>query len=127
MTQHESRMVRHPIVFRRVRVREVIDLTPHTRRVILDGPELEGCHSAAAHPGSQVVFHNPDGEYVTPPTGANGPQYPADKAPPPMRDYTPRRHDAAAGTLAVDFVVHGEGPASDWAERARAGDDFAFG
>ena len=127
MSQHESRRVRHPIVFRRVKVREVIDLTPHMRRVILAGPELEGFHSAAADDHIKVVFRNPDGEYVTPTIGPDGPEYPADKAPSPMRDYTPRHHDAAAGTLAVDFVVHGDGPASDWAERAEAGDDFVFG
>ena len=36
---------------------------------------------------------------------------------PVVRTYTPRRFDAAAGTLEVQFLLHGDGPASAWAER----------
>jgi NADPH-dependent ferric siderophore reductase len=38
-----------------------------------------------------------------------------------MRTYTPRRFDPGAGELDVEFVIHGEGPASAWAEQAAAG------
>jgi NADPH-dependent ferric siderophore reductase len=38
-----------------------------------------------------------------------------------MRDYTPRRFDVEAGELVIDFVVHGDGPASTWAANARPG------
>lgn len=127
MTLHESRRVRHDTVFRRLEVREVIDLTPHMRRIVVGGPELEGFHSGAPDDHIKVFFPNPEGEYVTPKMGGNGPEYPAGKAPSPMRDYTPRHYDAAAGTLAIDFVVHGEGVASTWAENAKVGDSFAFG
>jgi NADPH-dependent ferric siderophore reductase len=127
MSQHESRMVRHATVFRRLEVREVIELSPHMRRIIVGGPALEGFHSGAPDDHIKVFFPNADGEHVTPTLGDNGPEYPEGKTPSPMRDYTPRHHDAAAGTLAIDFVLHGDGPASDWAEGARAGDAFAFG
>ena len=127
MTLHESRRVRHDTVFRRVEVREVVELTPHMRRIVVGGPELEGFHSGAPGDHIKMFFPNPDGEFITPKMGEHGPEYPADKAPSPMRDYTPRHHDAAAGTLAIDFVVHGEGPASTWAENASAGDRIAFG
>jgi NADPH-dependent ferric siderophore reductase len=40
---------------------------------------------------------------------------------PTMRTYTPRRFDAAARELDVDFILHGEGPASSWAEQAAVG------
>lgn len=127
MTLHESRRVRHDTVFRRVQVREVLELTPHMRRIVVAGPELEGFHSGAPDDHIKMFFPNADGESVTPKMGENGPEYPAGKAPSPMRDYTPRKHDAEAGTLAIDFVIHGEGPASTWAENVRAGDDIAFG
>lgn len=127
MTQHESRMVRHPLVFRRVKVREVVDLTPNMRRVVVAGPELEGFHSGAPDDHVKVFFHNPDGEYVTPVPGPDGPVFPEGKTPSPARDYTPRLYDPEAGTLTVDFVIHGDGPASNWAEGAKPGDDFAFG
>ena len=38
-----------------------------------------------------------------------------------MRDYTPQRYDAAAGTLDVEFALHEAGPASDWARQAAVG------
>jgi len=44
-----------------------------------------------------------------------------------MRDYTPRRHDAQAGTLTVDFFDHEAGPASAWARQAKAGDTLHVG
>jgi NADPH-dependent ferric siderophore reductase len=42
-----------------------------------------------------------------------------------MRTYTPRRVDVTAGTLDVELIVHGAGPASAWAERAAPGDHLA--
>ncbi|SEM11809.1 NADPH-dependent ferric siderophore reductase, contains FAD-binding and SIP domains [Pseudoxanthomonas sp. GM95] len=127
MTQHESRRLQHPVVFRRLQVVEVHDLTPLMRRIVVGGPELEGFHSGAPDDHIKVFFPNPDGEYVTMKLGANGPEYPAGKTPSPMRDYTPRLFDAAAGTLAIDFVLHGDGPASTWAAQAKVGDAFAMG
>lgn len=38
------------------------------------------------------------------------------------RDYTIRSHDPAAGTVAVDFHLHGSAPGPDWAVKARPGD-----
>ena len=44
---------------------------------------------------------------------------------PTVRTYTPRRYDPASGTLEIQFVLHGVGPASEWAERASVGDRLA--
>ena len=41
------------------------------------------------------------------------------------RHYTIRNHDAAAKTLAIDFVLHGPSPAGDWARAAKPGDSIA--
>jgi NADPH-dependent ferric siderophore reductase len=38
------------------------------------------------------------------------------------RSYTPRRYDAIANTLTIDFAVHDAGPATQWALNARPGD-----
>lgn len=47
------------------------------------------------------------------------------------RDYTPRRFDAAAQTLAIEFALHGEdedaGPATRWAMHAQPGDTVEIG
>ena len=41
------------------------------------------------------------------------------------RHYTIRRHDPAARTLAIDFVLHGSSPAGDWVRAVRPGDSIA--
>ena len=46
---------------------------------------------------------------------------------PAMRDYTPRRYDLELGELDIDFVLHGDGPASTWAEQAAPGQFLHIG
>jgi NADPH-dependent ferric siderophore reductase len=43
------------------------------------------------------------------------------------RDFTPRRFDAARGTLTIDFALHETGPATAWAASARVGDVLEIG
>jgi len=100
--QHQITRVRHEIRRRKLIVREVTNITPSMRRVTLAGPELEGFLSAA--PDDHIKLFIPDA------TGETA-----------MRDYTPRRHDAANGTLVLDFAVHDAGPATQWALDARPG------
>ncbi len=49
----------------------------------------------------------------------------ADDERPVVRTYTPRRFDPRTRALEVQFLLHGAGPASEWAERAQAGDKLA--
>lgn len=44
-----------------------------------------------------------------------------------MRDYTPRRFDAARHTLTIEFALHGAGPAADWARQAAPGQHAMVG
>lgn len=46
-------------------------------------------------------------------------------APRIVRTYTARRYDAASRQLDIDFVLHGEGPVSLWAEQAVVGSRLA--
>jgi NADPH-dependent ferric siderophore reductase len=46
---------------------------------------------------------------------------------PAMRDYTPRRYDLDTLELDIDFVLHGDGPASTWAEQAQPGQFLHIG
>ncbi len=64
-------------------------------------------------PGSYMSlwFRDPDAPDTRPRSGRT------DK-----RTFTARWIDAAAGTMTVDFVLHGSGPASTWAETATVGD-----
>jgi NADPH-dependent ferric siderophore reductase len=43
-----------------------------------------------------------------------------------MRTYTPRKFNPDAQELEVDFVIHGEGPASAWAEQAAVGQSLTI-
>ncbi|MBS7458259.1 siderophore-interacting protein [Coralloluteibacterium stylophorae] len=127
MPHHDNRTLRHATVLRRLEVRESVALTPHMRRIVLGGAELEGFHSASPDDHVKLFLPNAEGELVLPTLTPEGPRFAEGALPSPARDYTPRRHDPAAGTLTVDFVLHGDGPAAAWAERARPGDAIAVG
>jgi len=53
--------------------------------------------------------------------------FPQPQGEPAMRDFTPRAFDTAAGTLAIDFALHDEGPATQWAANAKIGDKLEIG
>jgi NADPH-dependent ferric siderophore reductase len=53
--------------------------------------------------------------------------WPAGAPRPVVRTYTPRSYDAESGTLEIQFALHETGPATDWARRARPGDQIAIG
>ncbi len=123
-----ARRVRHETKLRLLQVRNVAHITPKMVRVVLGGDELAGFVSAAHDDHVKLFFPLPgEDKPALPPLGSNGRAF-AEGAPrPPMRDYTPRRYDAAANTLTVDFVLHGEGPATTWAAQAKPGDFLGVG
>lgn len=126
MTTHDNRLLRHEIRRRELQVLRTEEVTPHMRRIVLGGEQLQGFHSASPDDHIKLFFPNADGVIVTPTMTPQGPQLPEGVAPSPMRDYTPRRHDAGAGELALDFVLHGHGVASGWAANARPGDTLTI-
>lgn len=127
MTLHASRMLRHTVVFRSIEVLRVERLTPHMQRIVFGGAELRGFLSAAPDDHVKLFFPNSAGEIVHPTLGPNGLEYPSGREPSPMRDYTPRHHDVARNELTIDFVLHGDGPASTWAAQAAPGQRIGAG
>ena len=121
------RRVRHELRFRQLTVKTVERVTPHLIRVTLTGDDLAGFHSPGFDDHAKIFF--PDaatGKLTLPTAGPEGPVWPASGRP-TMRDYTPRRHDAKAGTLEIDFALHDAGPATQWAEQAKPGDILGVG
>ncbi|MGB0134697.1 siderophore-interacting protein [Dokdonella sp.] len=99
-------------VLRPVEVVRIEDPGPRLRRVTFGGSNLQGF--GPARPGAHIKLFFAE--------------MPADWRPepgqprPPARTYTPRSFDAARNELVVEFVRHGAGMASDWAENAQLGD-----
>jgi len=107
-SKHSIERVRHEIRRRELEVRRVRHLTPQMLRVTLGGEAMQGFVSAAADDHVKVFF-------------------PDNAAQPIARDYTPRRVDLRALELELDFVLHGDGPAAQWAASARAGQMLSIG
>jgi NADPH-dependent ferric siderophore reductase len=126
--ERTARRVRHETRRRMLQVRDVRPITPKMLRVTVGGDDLSGFVSAA-HDDHVKLFFPPPGEEkpVMPTPTANGPVYPEGAPQPAARDYTPRRYDAAANTLTIDFVLHGDGPAAAWAAQARPGHFLGVG
>ena len=119
------RRVRHDLRFRRLTVKTARRVTPHLIRITLAGDDLAGFTSPGFDDHAKIFFPDATGKLTLPTAGPEGPIWPEGR--PTMRDYTPRRHDATAGTLEIDFALHEAGPATQWAEQARPGDVVGVG
>lgn len=119
--------IRHETRLRVLEVQAVQHLTPHMLRVTLTGDELEGFISPGYGDHIKIFFSPPGDEPVLPVLGPEGVTFPQGKPRPEMRDYTPRAYHAATKTLDVDFVLHGDGPASTWAAQAQVGQKIVIG
>ncbi|RUT28620.1 siderophore-interacting protein [Arsenicitalea aurantiaca] len=124
---HEFKRLRHDTKIRTLEVVGLTHVTPKMLRVTLGGSELAGFTSPGY--GDHVkIFFSPDPDApVLPVLGPDGLAFPADRPRPEMRDYTPRRFDPEALTLDIDFVLHGDGPASGWAAQAQIGQTLVIG
>jgi NADPH-dependent ferric siderophore reductase len=85
----------------------VVDAAPAAarfRRVIFTADHLD---ELLFDPGQALILSVPL------PDGTHG-----------RRDYTIRSLDRTAGTLSIDFLLHGDTPAAGWARRAQPGDEL---
>lgn len=125
--KHAIQRVRHDVRMRILTVTQVLQLTPHMVRITVQGPELAGFPSASPDDHVKVFLPATDGGFNLPQMTPDGPVYPEGKPPSPARDYTPRAFRADTLELDLDFVIHGDGPASTWAESAKVGDKLGVG
>jgi NADPH-dependent ferric siderophore reductase len=101
LAPRQVQRLRHEIKRRDLQVARVEPLTPGMCRVVLQGDALRDFVSASHDDHVKVFFPTSEG--------------------PVARDYTPRAFDTARRELTLDFALHGEGPAVDWARQARPG------
>ena len=99
---------------RRVEVSRVQILSPAMRRITLRGAELEGFEVSAPASYMKLIFPEPGQLEPTRPL-PDGPRATS------MRTYTPLAVRPQVHEVDVDFVLHGEGPASTWAAQAQVG------
>lgn len=95
-------------------VRRIEVLSPAMRRITLAGAELEGFLPAGPASYIKLIFPEPGQTEPTRPL-PDGPRAVS------MRTYTPLAVRPEALEVDVDFVLHGEGPASSWAVQASVG------
>lgn len=111
-----------------VEVVAVSQVAPRLVSVYVSGGDLSRFETAAPTSHIKVFLPGPGQDAPTLPTMTpEGRVWPEDAPRPIVRTYTPRAFDPEAGTLEVQFVLHGTGPASEWAQRAKAGDRIAIG
>lgn len=116
--------VRHETRARLLEVVAVTDITPRMRRFRLTG-DMAGFVSTGHADHIKAFFFAEGVEPFLAPIGANGAEWPGQR--PQMRDYTPRYWDVDAGWIELDFVLHGDGPASSWAAAAKVGSKLVIG
>jgi NADPH-dependent ferric siderophore reductase len=102
-TTRRVERVRHDLKRRVLTVTQVETLTPHFRRITFTDESLSDFASASFDDHVKVFVD-------------------ADR-----RDYTPRSFDNAARELVIEFALHGDGPAADWAAQAAPGHTLAIG
>lgn len=128
---HQTARVRHELKFRMLTVARVTALTPKMLRITLTGGDLSGFRSSGFDDHVKLFFaRDGESEPVFPTLGPDGPDGRVlvdESARPIARDYTPRRYDAAANELDIDFAIHEAGPATRWALGARPGSRIGVG
>jgi NADPH-dependent ferric siderophore reductase len=110
LERHQIAKIRNTPRRRTLTVVRTTYVTPKMLRIELHSPDL---HDFASHGADDhIKLWVPD---VDAPQGAVS------------RDYTPRAYDPAAQTLAIEFAIHDNGPATRWAIGAKPGDTVEIG
>ena len=98
----------HELKRRELQVVRVEAISPHFRSVTFGGESLADFVSASFDDHVKFMLD-------------------ADGAEPVRHDYTPRRFNAAARELTIEFALHGVGPAALWAAQAAPGQRATIG
>ncbi|MES3003325.1 MAG: siderophore-interacting protein [Pseudomonadota bacterium] len=101
-TARRVQRVRHETRRRDVVVARTRQLGANFASITFAGDALADFRSDSFDDHIKFFFEGPGGETVA-------------------RDYTPRLHDPQSRELTIEFALHGDGPACDWARKAAPG------
>jgi NADPH-dependent ferric siderophore reductase len=104
--------IRHETKRRLLEVMRVERMSPGFVRITLGGAELEGFTSLSFDDHLKIFL-------------GLDPTVPDDRG--IMRDFTPRSFDPAKLELVLEFALHGEGAATEWAEQVAPGQQLSIG
>ena len=122
-----------PLIPFRVTVAKAETLSPHFKRIVFQGPDLQDFADAGYDERIKILLPLPDGSLPAPSFFEASPENPLAwyqqwRALPaerrnPLRTYTVRKVRPGSEQIDVDFVIHDHaGPAGAFAEAARPGD-----
>ncbi len=123
----------YPITTRTLEVLRVSDVTPGMRRVTLGGEQLAAHIAENGYPVAafrsdgfddegKLFLKHPDADALIAPKQADGVLHWPHHEHLLHRTYTVRRWDPIAGEFDLDFVNHGVGPATTWANTVQPGE-----
>ncbi|MEV7595968.1 siderophore-interacting protein [Kitasatospora sp. NPDC089797] len=117
------RIVRHPLKYRLLEVKQVTRVAPGTVRVTFQGDALEGFCEQAPTDHVKLCFAEPGADLPVEPVVQNDTwmDAPEGMSEPLTRDYTVRHYRREARELDIDMVLHGTGVGSTWAASAEPG------
>lgn len=115
--------IRHPLKARLLTVAKTEKITPYMQRITLTGDSLNDFVSSSFDDHVKLFFPTSDSEVpILPIISDDGPKMPEGSPPPITRDYTPRGFNTSRCELVLDFVLHENGFAANWAKNAEPGD-----
>jgi len=100
--------VRHELRMREVTVLRITPVGEHFASITFGGESLADFVSLSFDDHVKFMFDDGAGNQV-------------------RRDYTPRRFNAQSRELTIEFALHGDGAASNWARNAQPGDRAIIG
>ncbi|OON41994.1 NADPH-dependent ferric siderophore reductase [Izhakiella australiensis] len=119
--------VRNELAFRRITVKDKVQLASSFYRLTFSGDALAGFSSRGFDDHIKLFFPDAQSGVLLMPTVSDGGVVWPEGPRPAMRDYTPLTFDAQNNLLTLDFYIHAHGVASDWAAAAQPGDTLVIG
>ncbi|EPF16880.1 NADPH-dependent ferric-chelate reductase [Cedecea davisae] len=118
--------VRNELKFRELTVKSKDFIANTFFRIVFSGPQLADFSSRGFDDHIKVFFPAVDSAFTPPQITDEGIVW-GDGPRPQSRDYTPLDFDAVRQELTIDFYLHEDGVASNWARDAKPGDKLTIG